>query len=125
MAADRGFECAQCILLHSVGNRRDQQRAVNLLRRLLAIEAAPAVLQLVVASRFQILQLLCEFFGFEVRYHALHSQLLILPIHTHIPRFAAGSQSYEGFTFRLSDEEFRRLVASRNGSVTEEAVRML
>src|SRR5258708_20703895 len=83
MAADRGFECAQCILLHSVGNRRDQERAVNLLRRLLAIEAAPAVLQLVVASRFQILQLLCEFFGFEVRYHALHSQLLILPIHTH------------------------------------------
>ena len=61
MAADRRFETAQCILLHSVSNRRDQERAVNLLRGLCAIEAAPAVLQLVVASRFQILQFLFEF----------------------------------------------------------------
>src|ERR1700687_5029503 len=83
MAADRRFECAECILLHSVGNRRDQQRAVNLLRGLGATEAVPAVLQLAVASRFQILQFLCEFFGFDLRYHALHSQLLTLPIHTH------------------------------------------
>src|ERR1700730_5152635 len=82
MAADRRFECAQCILLHSVGNRRDQQRAVNLLRGLRAIVAAPAVLQLVVVSRFRILQFLREFFGFDLRYHALHSQLLTLPIHT-------------------------------------------
>src|SRR6202040_1406776 len=93
MAADRRFECAQCILLHSVGNRRDQERAVNLLRGLRAIEAAPAVLQLVVASRFQILQFLCEFFGFDVRYHAPHSQWLVLP-YTHIARLAARSQSY-------------------------------
>src|SRR5229473_4655846 len=82
MAADRRFECAQCILLHSVGNRRDEERAVDLLRGPRAIEAAPAVLQLVVASRFQILQFLCEFFGFDLRYHALHSQLLTLP-YTH------------------------------------------
>jgi hypothetical protein len=102
MAADRRFEWAQCIFLDTVGDHRDQERAVNLLRGLRAIKAAPAVLQLVVASRFQILQFLCEFFGFDLRYHALHSQLLTLPIYTHIARFAAGSQSYEGFTFRLS-----------------------
>jgi hypothetical protein len=72
---------------------------VDLLRGLRAIEAAPAVLQLVVASRFQILQFLCELFGFDLRYHTLHSQLLTLPIHTHIARFAAGSQSCQGFTY--------------------------
>ena len=93
MAADRRFECAQCILLHAVCNRRDQERAVNLLRWLRAIEAVPTVLQLVVALRFQILQFLCEFFGFDVRYHAPHSQLLTLHIYTHIDRFTAGSQS--------------------------------
>src|SRR5882762_4318554 len=101
MAANRTFEWAQCILLYTVGNRRDQERAVNLLRGIRAIEAAPAVLQLVVASRFQILQFLCEFFGFDLRYHALHSQLLTLRIHTHIARFAAGSQSYGQFPLLL------------------------
>src|ERR1019366_3393585 len=108
MAVDRRFECAECVLLRSVGNRRDQERAVNLLRGLRAIEAAPALLQLVVASRFQLVQFLCEFFGFDVRYHALHSHLLTLPIHTHIARFAAGSQSYEGVISPPSLEEFRR-----------------
>jgi len=47
MAADGRLECAQCILLHSVSNRRDQQRAVNLLRRLRAVKAVPGVLQFV------------------------------------------------------------------------------
>src|SRR5207245_11023771 len=82
MAADRRSECAQCIFLQSVSNRRDQERAVNLLGGLRAIEAAPALLQLVIASRFQLLQFLCEFFGFDLRYHAPHSQLLTRPIHT-------------------------------------------
>src|SRR5437879_2140624 len=94
MAAERRSECAQCILLQSVSNRRDQERAVNLLRWLRAIEAAPALLQLVVAARLQSLQFLCELFGFGVRYHAPHSQLLTRPIHTHIARFATCSQSY-------------------------------
>src|SRR6202140_318698 len=99
MAADRRFERAQCILLHSVGNRRDQERAVNLLRGLRAIEAAPAVLQLVVASRFQTLQFLCEFFGFDLRYHALHSQLLTLPIHTLLdPRRVASPMAISALT---------------------------
>jgi hypothetical protein len=63
---------------------------MNLLRVLRAIEAAPAVLQLVVALRFQILQFLCEFFGFDVRYHALHSQVLTLHIYTHTHRSIRG-----------------------------------
>src|ERR1700740_2379783 len=75
---------------------------MNLMGWLRAIEAAPAVLQLVVTLRSQILQFLCEFFGFDVRYHALHSQLLTLPILTHIARFAASSQSLRGFTSRFS-----------------------
>src|ERR1700758_125121 len=83
MAADRRFECAECILLHPVCNRSDQQRAMNLLRVLRAVEAAPAVLQLVVTLRFQILQFLCEFFGFDVRYDALNSQVITLHIYTH------------------------------------------
>src|ERR1700751_2236911 len=103
MAAERRFECPECILLHPVCNRSDQQRAMNLMGWLRAIEAAPAVLQLVVTLRSQILQFLCEFLGFDVRYHALHSQLLTLPILTHIARFAASSQSLRGFTSRLSD----------------------
>src|SRR6202163_3104193 len=99
MAANRTFECAQCILLYTVGNRRDQQRAVNLLRGLGAIEAAPAVLQLVVASRFQTLQSLCEFFGFDLRYHALHSQLLTLLIHTLLdPRRVASPMDIPALT---------------------------
>src|SRR5258708_33803762 len=102
MATDRRFECAQCILLCTVGNRRDQERAVNLLRGIRAIEAAPPLLPLVVASGFQILQFLFEFFRFDVRYHALHSQLLVLSIYTHIARFAAGSQCSEGSTFVFS-----------------------
>ena len=39
---------------------------MNLLRGLRAIEAAPAVLQFVVATRSQILQFPCESFGFDV-----------------------------------------------------------
>src|ERR1700682_2297820 len=99
MAADRRFECAQCILLHSVGNRCDQETAVNLLRGLRAIVAAPPILQLVVVSRFQTLQFLCEFFGFDLRYHALHSQLLALPIHTLLdPRRVASPMAIPALT---------------------------
>src|SRR6266478_1043581 len=101
MTADPRFECAQCILLHSVGIRRDQERAVNLLRGLRAIEVAPAVLQLVVASRFQILQFLCEFFRFDVRYHALHSQLLVLHIHTLVDSWQAASATRGPLSFSL------------------------
>src|SRR6266436_695631 len=106
MAADRRFECTQCLLLHSMGNRRDQERTVNLLRGLRRIEAAPAVLQLVVALRFQILQFLCEPFGFGIRYYALHIQLLTVPTYTHIARFPAGSQSCEGVYVWLVGSDF-------------------
>ncbi len=46
LVADRSFECPEDLLLHAVGHRREQERAVNFRRRRRAIELAPALLQL-------------------------------------------------------------------------------